>query len=141
MGTYKRTRKNNNEWNSRFHHNKLAFDAVIGNADEPGAYVTAVKRNSVQAITYEGSNATVNPAAPCKADFCCDVEKAIAQVIKDKYLLQKFLNHYIMGVLSLDKEQTKNLEQKVGEKFRKLHIYPIGKYFISIRRKSKRKVK
>lgn len=117
--------------------NKKAFDEIIGSPDEPGSYVTARVRNSTQAMLYgaDGEPSAPNLAAPSKADFCCDVESAFEAAINGRNLLQKFIQHYIIGKDSLSRDQQSRLEQQVGAQFRRRGIYPVGRYFTAIRKK------
>lgn len=128
--------KRNKHDSQRFADNKAAFDAIIGNTEEPGQYVLSRVRNTIIAVQYnDGSATTRNPAAPSKADFCVDVDRAILAAIKSKKLLKKFVEHYIIGKDVLSQAQQNGLEQQVGEKFRRRKIYPVGQYFTTIRRK------
>jgi hypothetical protein len=125
-----------NNWSLRLHYNKLAFQEIFGTADDPGAYVK-FKSNALRNITaYTGGITTSrNPAAPCRADFCCDVDNVLSSVIKSRELLEKFFRHYIMGNNELNAEQQTYLEQKIGQELRKRKLIPVNKYFRVVRRK------
>lgn len=124
-----------NAWRERLYLNKKAFDAIIGNKDEPGLYVKFKVRNGTQAMLYgmDGEPSTPNPAMPSRADFCCDVESAIDKALHGKNILKKFFEHYIIGKDSLSKEQQTRVEQLVGSQLRRRIIFPIGRYFTAVR--------
>jgi hypothetical protein len=128
-----------NTWSLRVHYNVLAFQEVFGSPDDPGAYVK-FKSNSTRNITaYTGGVSTsINPAAPCRADFCCDVDNILSSIIKERALLYKFFNHYVLGDNSLTRQEQTYLEQKIGGELRKRQLTPVNRYFRVIRKKNGR---
>jgi hypothetical protein len=122
---------------SEYSRNLSAFNEVFGSVYDPGAYVS-FKSNSLRSVTIYtgGPAATRNPAQPCRADFCCDVDHVLSQIIPSEELLTKFFNHYILGINSLSKEQRKMLEQDIGSALRRDNISPVNSYFKVLRGKN-----
>lgn len=129
MGNQKR---NNNEWNTRHHWNKQAFDAVIN------TYLNMNNRRTIGAVDYStGMGSTSNEAKPTPSDFCCDVENAVQAALKSNHMFALFIVHYIHGYDKLTLKQQGFVEQLVGQKFRRRAIWPLtGKngYFTSVRK-------
>jgi hypothetical protein len=121
------------KWTPTVHYNKMAFDEVFGSHDDPGTYIR-FKSNNVHNVTmYTGGTSTRNPATPCRSDFCCDVDNLLKVVLRGK-LLERFFNHYILGVEELNQEQKTYIEQTIGLELRKRNLVPVNNYF-KVRRK------
>lgn len=119
-----------NEYNETAHWNKMAFDEVIE------WYMTLRTRSSVSVLEYDKDcSSSPNRAKPNPSDFFCDVEHSINTVI-EKNMLQKVLQQYIIGIDVLDNDQKSWIEQRIGSIFRKRGLYPVHKYFTSIRKKN-----
>jgi hypothetical protein len=122
-------------WSLKTHFNKLAFLEVFGDVNDPGAYVRFKSNNLRNVTVYTGGTSpTRNPATPCRADFCCDVDNILKQFM-DRALLQKFFNHYILGIEELNREQQSHLENEIGFELRRRNIVPVNKYFRVMRKK------
>lgn len=121
------------DWSLRVHYNKMAFDEVFGSIDEPGTYVR-FKSNNIHSVMMHTGGGTKNPATPCRADYCCDVDN-ILKVFLDNNLQVKFFKHYILGEETLDRDQQNSIEQSVGGELRKRKLVPVGKYFRVMRRR------
>lgn len=79
-----------------------------------------------------------NPTAPTMIDFKIDVEAQIRKVIRNRKHIVAFIVRYILGVETLNKSQQHlfaRYEQQLGRLFIKAKIWPVNRYFISIREK------
>lgn len=115
--------------------NRFAFQEVFGNESDSGAYAR-FKSDKVHGITiYADEGMVANPAVPCKADFCCDVDRILSEVIPEMSNLVKFFKQYVMGIKSLTKQEETYYEQEIGKKLRERSIVPVVAYFRVIRRK------
>ena len=79
-----------------------------------------------------------NPTAPSMTDFKVDVETQIRKVIKNRKHMVAFIVRYILGVETLNKSQQHlfaRYEQQLGRLFIRAKIWPVNRYFISIREK------
>lgn len=124
-----------NSWSMRTYYNKLAFIEVFGDINDPGAYVKFKSNYFHNVNAYTGNaGSTRNPATPCRADFCCDVDNIINSVIHDDALLKKFVAHYMTGDENLTREQQHQLEQRIGKELRRKGLIPVNRYFVVKRR-------
>jgi hypothetical protein len=85
--------------------------------------------------TSDGAKSTGNPAQPTKTDFICDVDMQITKVIKNPKLLNDFFETFIMGDELLSLGQKSELEYKIGELFLRNGIWPVAKYFTTMRKR------
>jgi hypothetical protein len=77
-----------------------------------------------------------NPTAPNLVEFRMDVEKQIRKVIHNPEHMQLFNRRYIDGIEDLTKAEQHlfaRYEQQIGRLFVRHQIWPLNKYFISIR--------
>jgi hypothetical protein len=118
----------------QYRFNKSAFMEVFGNKDNPGAYID-FKTNSTKNLSiYVEGGTTRNPAQPCRADFCCDVENVLNTLLRDKALLKPFFSYYVLGLNTLDKKQRRWIEQTLGQELRNRNLVPVINYFKIIRK-------
>lgn len=103
---------------------------------------------SISAINLErAASGTPNLAKPSPLDFRCDVDKAVARIVKKRLslfiavymteehedLIQEVLADKALGGIR------HSYEQRLGEEFCKLHIFPVqghNGYFHTLRRKT-----
>lgn len=100
-------------------------------------YENTKYRSEISAMggIQEGGRTTSNPARPTQSDFVCDVENAILFVVKKTELLKKIIDTYIMGEEGvLTKSRQHHFEQRIGKIFEARNIWPINKYFLTIRK-------
>ena len=90
------------------------------------------KTKSLSVKDLFSNSTTPNPAKPSPTDFICDVENQIKIVMKTKKELTDFMETYIMG---MGREGTTRIEQRIGQLFISREIWPIARYFKTIRRK------
>ena len=117
--------------NQDFHTPKIAFDEVI-------AYYSELPETMHAQDYGAASGGSRNPASPSVSDFKCDVEEQIQKVVKSSKHLTEFIIRYKIGLERLSKDDQKvfnRYEQKLGRLFIKTGLYPLRKYFISIREK------
>lgn len=127
-------RKNNtNQTHQRRAKNKKAFEEVL---DYYEISKSKSLVNVMDTAKDNGLNGTINPAAPSILDFICDVDQTIKIVIDNKNILQKFFETYIIGNDTLDKSEKNSFEQRIGRLFITRGIWPVRKYFFTIRKKN-----
>lgn len=114
---------------SQYHFNKLAFIEVFGSKSNPGAYVDFKTNSTRNLLIYVEAGSTRNPAQPCRADFCCDVENVLNTHLRDQALLKPFFDHYFLGLNSLNKKQKRWIEQTLGHELRIRGLVPVVEYF------------
>lgn len=122
--------------------NKAAFVAVLGDPTGvpeaiDGMYNTLKSRSSISAMdtNFDMGTGSRNPAQPSVLDFFIDVENAIATIITDEKDLKIFWEYYRMGdTEKLTGPQRSKLEQRIGRLFIAQKIWPVNRYFTSIRR-------
>ena len=99
------------------------------------------KKGRAQGVVAAKGTPVKNTAAPSIQDFKVDVEREIIKVIKTPKHQALFVKRYLYGLEILSKEDQHlfaRFEQQIGSRFIRAKIYPLGAYFISIR-KEKRK--
>ena len=110
---------------------KKAFDETLE------AYETMKHKSpmSIMDTTVE-TRGTNNPACPTPLDFICDVETQIELIVKDENLLTKLYNTYLFGGDNiLSKSRQNYYEQRIGQLFIQRSIWPVSKYFKTLRNK------
>lgn len=85
--------------------------------------------------TSKDTHGTVNPATPTATDFFCDVDLQIKKVIKSQSMLNEFFETYIMHNIVLPKADRNYVENELGKLFRQAKIWPVNKYFATIKGK------
>jgi len=110
-------------------YNKMAFEEVFGNDDDIGAYLR-FQSDDLHAV-FVGES----PANPCRADFICDVDNVLSLIIRQKELLTKFIEHYIIGNDVLQKEVQRELVNRIGQELRGRSLVPVATYFKILRKK------
>ena len=101
-------------------------------------------KGKAQGIVAPKGTPVKNWTAPNVQDFKVDVEKQIKLVIKDAKDMCKFVRRYIFGLEELSTEEQHKFaryEQQIGTRFIRARIYPLGKYFVSIRTERKGKAR
>lgn len=122
--------------NQKYHWNAIAFQEVFGTKDEPGIYIKF--KSDVSHGVNTNTGGPRNPAQPCRADFCCDVENVLDAMIKDRKFLTRFFRQYILGTNTLTKREQNSITQEIGQELRRRKITPVFNYFRVIRRKNGR---
>jgi len=85
--------------------------------------------------TSKEVSGTINGATPTPLDFFCDVETQINTIIADKLIQTKLWNTYVFGGdNTLSKSQKNYYEQRIGKLFILRSIWPIAKYFRTIKK-------
>lgn len=109
--------------------NRRIFKDVINH------YIDTKYNSKIMAVDLSRpERGTPNPARPTPVDFMCDVEMLIERIVP-KTLLKNFFNEYIMENNSLDQSEKDSFEQQLGSTFAKCQMWPIRKYFLTIRKK------
>lgn len=138
----------------RYMYNKAAFDEICGDPyaiPEPisGHYAELKSRSSISIMDSieERSPSPVNQAKPNHVDFFCDVEAAIQDGLETyarEYLFQPnvndifntFLNTYVYEAgkeWCFSQKERADVEQIIGQIFRNRGIFPVSKYFTTIK--------
>ncbi len=134
MADSSKSRRNKN---SRFTHNKVAFDEVLGNPfikPEPlqGHYQRFKTKSVIKAIVYsDETNATKNNCQPSVLDFFCDVDRVVGRVLVTKDRIERFWRTYLTEEDDslFTPEERESIEQQVGAELLELNISPVLGYF------------
>ena len=122
--------KDNNATNNRRARNYKAFSGVLE------AYEMLKYKSDISAIDNSKDNAgTGNPSQPSPIDFICDVETTILKILGDKKLLENLIRTYIFGEELISKSRKPGYEQRIGALFITRRLWPINKYFTTIRKR------
>ena len=79
-----------------------------------------------------------NPTTPTMLDFKCDVDAQVSKIIHNPSHMVKFIHRYVFGEECLTRDEQHvfaRYEQQLGRLFCRFHIWPVSKYFISVREK------
>ena len=98
------------------------------------------KKGKAQGIIAAKGIPVKNTTAPSIQDFRVDVEREVRKVIKTAKHKAIFIKRYLYGLEIFSKEIQhlfSRFEQQIGNLFIKAKIYPLGTYFVAIRRKEK----
>jgi hypothetical protein len=82
-----------------------------------------------------------NITDPTILDFKIDVETQIRKVIHNRKHMVMFFKRYAFGIEDLSKNDQHlfaRYEQQIGQRFIRAKIYPLGQYFVSIRKRKER---
>lgn len=108
--------------------NKKAFDQVI---DE---YERRHHVSRIQAFDYtDDTSGSTNPITPSNIDFFCDVEIVLRKILTEDAAFKNFCDEYFLGKPTWNPTQKFAYEQKIGQLFVTRQIYPVKKYFSTIR--------
>jgi hypothetical protein len=137
---------NHNATVERRNRNRKAFTVILGDAGdvsrniEPidGWYQIFKTRSTIAACknNFDQSATSRNPAAPSVLDFFCDVESTIRAGVADPKLLENVWATFITGESDsewLTPAVRDVLAQRVGRLFVRRKLFPVHRYFISIR--------
>jgi hypothetical protein len=109
--------------------NRIAFEETV-NAYESMRFSSPI---SIMDTAKDGRG-TLNNATPTPLDFFCDVENQVNKIIKDEKVREKLWNTYIFGGDNiLSKSRQNYYEQRIGKLLIVRGIWPIAKYFRTIR--------
>jgi len=95
------------------------------------------KKGHAQGIIAAKGTPVKNPTAPTLQDFKVDVEREIDKVITAPRHQALFIKRYLYGLEVLSKDDQHlfaRFEQQIGNRFIRAKIYPLGTYFVSIRK-------
>lgn len=95
------------------------------------------KKGKAQGVIAAKGTPVKNITAPTVQDFKIDVEREVRKVIKTAKHKAMFIKRYLYGIEELSKEQQhlfSRFEQQIGNLFIRAKIYPLGTYFVSIRK-------
>jgi hypothetical protein len=85
--------------------------------------------------TAKTNQGTINNATPTPLDFFCDVETQMQKIVEDKVVIDKIWNTYVFGGDNiLSKSRQNYYEQRIGRLFILRSIWPLGKYFRTIKK-------
>ena len=95
------------------------------------------KKGRAQGTIAAKGTPVKNVTAPTLSDFKIDVEREVKKVIKTAKHKAMFIKRYLYGIEELSKDEQhlfSGFEQRIGNLFIRAKIYPLGTYFVSIRK-------
>jgi hypothetical protein len=100
------------------------------------------KKGRTQGVIAAKGTPVKNTTAPSLQDFKVDVQRVVRKVITMHEHKVKFIKRYLFGMDDMSKDDQylfAGFEQRIGSAFIRHKIYPLNRYFISIRKEKQSK--